>query len=180
MAYISFDKQHLVNLEFTMNKEILRSNRSGAFCNTTIIGCNTRKYHGLLVVPQPQLDNYNHVLLSSIDETVIANKEEFHFGVHQYEDGTIMPHGHKYLREFSAEPIPKLTYRVGGTRITKEYIFADNDSRIYIRYYVEEAQNGTSSLHCRRRADLRDGERIRGDLALRYCQCRGKSREFLL
>ena len=75
MAYISFDKQHLVNLEFTMNKEILRSNRSGAFCNTTIIGCNTRKYHGLLVVPQPQLDNYNHVLLSSIDETVIVNKE---------------------------------------------------------------------------------------------------------
>ncbi len=139
MAYISFDKQHLVNLEFTMNKEILRSNRSGAFCNTTIIGCNTRKYHGLLVVPQPQLDNYNHVLLSSIDETVIANKEEFHFGVHQYEDGTIMPSGHKYLREFSAEPIPTLLYRVGTTKITKEYIFADNDSRIYIRYNVIEA-----------------------------------------
>lgn len=139
MAYISFEKQQLVNLEFTMNKEILRSNRSGAFCNTTIIGCNTRKYHGLLVVPQPQLDNNNHVLLSSIDETLIVNKEEFHFGVHQYEDGTIMPHGHKYLREFSAEPTPKLTYRVGGVRITKEYIFAENDSRIYIRYFVEEA-----------------------------------------
>lgn len=139
MAYISFEKQQLVNLEFTMNKEILRSNRSGAFCNTTIIGCNTRKYHGLLVVPQPQLDNYNHVLLSSVDETLVVNKEEFRFGVHQYEDGTIMPSGHKYLREFSAEPIPKLTYRVGSTRITKEYIFADNDSRIFIRYYVEEA-----------------------------------------
>lgn len=139
MAYISFDKQHLVNLEFTMNKEILRSNRSGAFCNTTIIGCNTRKYHGLLVVPQPQLDNNNHVLLSSVDETLIVNKEEFHFGVHQYEDGTIAPSGHKYLREFTAEPIPKLTYRVGGVRITKEYIFADNDSRIFIRYYIEEA-----------------------------------------
>ena len=139
MAYISFDKQHLVNLEFTMNKEILRSNRSGAFCNTTIIGCNTRKYHGLLVVPQPQLDNYNHVLLSSIDETVIVNKEEFHFGVHQYKDGTIMPSGHKYLREFSAEPIPTLLYRVGGTKITKEYIFAENENRIYIRYNVVEA-----------------------------------------
>ncbi len=139
MAYISFDKQHLVNLEFTMNKEILRSNRSGAFCNTTIIGCNTRKYHGLLVVPQPQLDNYNHVLLSSIDETVIVNKEEFHFGVHNYKDGTIMPSGHKYLRDFSAEPIPTLLYRVGGTKITKEYIFAENENRIYIRYNVVEA-----------------------------------------
>ena len=50
-----------------------------------------------------------------------------------------MPHGHKYLREFSAEPIPTLLYRVGGTKITKEYIFAENENRIYIRYNVVEA-----------------------------------------
>lgn len=139
MAYISFDKQHLVNLEFTMNKEILRSNRSGAFYNTTIIGCNTRKYHGLLVVPQPQLDNNNHVLLSSIDETIIANKEEFHLGVHEYQGGTIAPRGHKYLREFTAEPIPKLLYRVGSSFLTKEYIFEEKEPRILIRYTLMDA-----------------------------------------
>lgn len=139
MSYIYFDKQHLVNLEFTLNKEILRSNRSGAFCNTTLIGCNTRKYHGLLVVPQPQLDNNNHVLLSSIDETVIVNKEEFHLGVHQYQDGTVAPRGHKYLREFSAEPIPRLTYRIGSTWLHKEYIFNENDARILIRYTLADA-----------------------------------------
>ena len=139
MAYISFDKQQLVNLEFTMNKEILRSNRSGAFYNTTIIGCNTRKYHGLLVVPQPQLDNNNHVLLSSIDETIIANKEEFHLGVHEYRDGTVAPRGHKYLRAFTAEPIPKLVFRIGSSVISKEYIFAEKEPRILIRYTLEEA-----------------------------------------
>ena len=139
MAYISFDKQHLVNLEFTMNKEILRSNRSGAFYNTTIIGCNTRKYHGLLVVPQPQLDNNNHVLLSSIDETIIANKEEFHLAVHEYNDGTVAPRGHKYLREFTAEPIPKLRYRVGSSIFTKEYIFEEKEPRILIRYTLEDS-----------------------------------------
>lgn len=139
MAYISFDKRQLVNLEFTMNKEILRSNRSGAFYNTTIIGCNTRKYHGLLVMPQPRLDNNNHVLLSSVDETIIANKEEFHLGVHQYQDGTVAPRGHKYLREFTAEPIPKLKYRVGSSILTKEYIFADKEPHIFIRYTLEEA-----------------------------------------
>jgi len=139
MAYISFDKRQLVNLEFTMNKEILRSNRSGAFCNTTIIGCNTRKYHGLLVMPQPRLDNNNHVLLSSVDETIIANKEEFHLGVRQYQDGTVAPRGHKYLREFTAEPIPKLKYRVGSSILTKEYIFGDKEPRIFIRYTLEEA-----------------------------------------
>lgn len=139
MAYISFDKQHLVNLEFTLNKEILRSNRSGAFYNTTIIGCNTRKYHGLLVMPQPRLDNNNHVLLSSIDETIIANKEEFHLGVREYRDGTVSPRGHKYLREFTVEPIPKLTYRVGSSYLTKEYILAENEPRILIRYTLTEA-----------------------------------------
>ena len=139
MAYISFDKRQLVNLEFTMNKEILRSNRSGAFYNTTIIGCNTRKYHGLLVMPQPRLDNNNHVLLSSVDETIIANKEEFHLGVRQYQDGTVAPRGHKYLREFTAEPIPKLKYRVGSSILTKEYIFGDKEPRIFIRYTLEEA-----------------------------------------
>lgn len=139
MAYISFEKQQLVNLEFTMNKEILRSNRSGAFYNTTIIGCNTRKYHGLLVAPQPQLDNNNHVLLSSIDETIIANKEEFHLSVHEYKDGTVAPRGHKYLREFTAEPIPKLKYRVGSSILTKEYIFEEKEPRILIRYTLLEA-----------------------------------------
>ena len=67
MSYISWDKKKLVNLEFTLNREVLRSNALGAFLATTVIGCNTRKYHGLLVVPQPQLDNNNHVLLSSLD-----------------------------------------------------------------------------------------------------------------
>lgn len=139
MAYISFEKRQLVNLEFAMNKEILRSNRLGAFYNTTIIGCNTRKYHGLLVVPQPQLDNNNHVLLSSIDETIIANKEEFHLGVHEYQDGTVTPRGHKYLREFTAEPFPMLRYRIGSSILTKELVFGEKESRILIRYTLEEA-----------------------------------------
>ena len=74
MSYISWDKKKLVNLEFTLNREVLRSNALGAFLATTVIGCNTRKYHGLLVVPQPQLDNNNHVLLSSLDETIILHR----------------------------------------------------------------------------------------------------------
>ena len=139
MSYISFDKRQLVNLEFSMNKEVLRSNRLGAFYNTTIIGCNTRKYHGLLVVPQPQLDNNNHVLLSSIDETIIANKEEFHLGVHMYKDGTIYPRGHKYMREFTAVPIPKMRYRIGSSLFTKELIFGEKESRVLLRYTLEEA-----------------------------------------
>lgn len=44
----------------------------------------TRKYHGLLVIPVPNLDDENHVLLSSLDETVIQHGAEFNLGLHKY------------------------------------------------------------------------------------------------
>ena len=71
MAYLKFDSSQLINLEYSLSKEIVRSNRAGSYCSTTLIFCNTRKYHGLLVSPVEGLDGDRHVLLSSFDETVI-------------------------------------------------------------------------------------------------------------
>lgn len=139
MSYISLNKKELVNLEQSLNREVLRSNAIGAFLATTVLGCNTRKYHGLLVVPQPQLDNYNHVLLSGLDETVIENKEEFHLGVHMYPEGVFAPRGHKYLRGFTADPMPKMTYRIGNIVMTKELIFSSSSARLFVRYRLIEA-----------------------------------------
>jgi predicted glycogen debranching enzyme len=144
MSYISFEKTQLINLEFALSRELLRANRSGAYSSTTIAGCNTRKSHGLLVVPQPWLDHNNHVLLSSIDETIIQHNEEFNFGVRMYPNGTYNPKGHKYLRAFTAEPIPKITYRVGGVVLSKELLFAVNEARVMIRYTLEEATSQTT------------------------------------
>ena len=84
MSYLRFEKTLMTNLEETLPREILRTNRSGAYHCTTIVDCNTRKYHGLLVVPLPELDDENHVLLSSLDETVIQHGAEFNLGLHQY------------------------------------------------------------------------------------------------
>ena len=77
MSYLKFDKTLMTNLEEALPREILRTNRSGAYHCTTIVDCNTRKYHGLLVIPVPELDDENHVLLSSLDETVIQHGAEF-------------------------------------------------------------------------------------------------------
>ena len=49
MSYLKFDKNQLVNLEYSLQREVLRSNRAGSYISTTLSGCNTRKYHGLLV-----------------------------------------------------------------------------------------------------------------------------------
>lgn len=143
MSYISFDKKQLINLEFSLARELLRANRSGAYASTTITGCNTRKYHGLLVTPQPWLDHNNHILLSAIDETIIQHNEEFNFGVRTYPNGIYNPKGHKYLRAFVGEPIPKITYRVGGVILSKEMIFAENEARILIKYTLEDAHSKT-------------------------------------
>src|SRR3712207_4869275 len=84
MSYLKFEKAPMTNLQDSLPKEILRTNRSGAYSCSTIVDCNTRKYHGLLVVPVPGLDDENHVLLSSLDETVIQHGAEFNLGLHKY------------------------------------------------------------------------------------------------
>ena len=134
MNYLNFDKTVLSNLEKSLTKEMLRTNRSGAYNSTTIVDCNTRKYHGQLVIPIPELGGGNYVLLSSLDETIIQHKAEFNLGVHQYEGQHISPNGHKYIREFSCEVISKTTYRVGGVIISKERLMVSFEPRIITKY----------------------------------------------
>ncbi len=141
MSYIRFDKLKLINLEYALGKELLRSNRGGAFASTTIIGCNTRKYHGLLIAPQPYIDNDNHVLLSTFDATIIQREAEFNLGIHKYPGSHYQPKGHKYIKDFATEPIPKITYRVGGVIITKEFLLTHDAHRILFRYTLEEANH---------------------------------------
>ena len=143
MSYINFDKTQLVNLEYSLSRELLRSNRAGSYANSTIINCNTRKYHGMLVTPQPGIDHENHVLLSTLDETVIQRDAEFNLGIHKYPGGVYNPKGHKYFRDFVTEPIPMMTYRVGGVILTKEMIFTTREDRMIIKYTLVEAHSPT-------------------------------------
>jgi len=140
MSYIKFDKKQLVNLESSLQKELLRSNRAGSYLSTTVIGCNTRKYHGLLVSLQPQINNQHHVILSSLDESVVQQEAQFGLGIHKYKDDVYEPGGHKYLSQFESDPIPKITYCVGGLTLSKERIFVENEERILIRYTIVTAQ----------------------------------------
>jgi len=139
MSYIDFNKAQLVNLKYSLYRELLRTNRAGSYASTTIITTNTRKYHGLVVAPQPKIDDNNHVLLSEIDETIIANNFEFHVGMRMYPGNIYEPKGHKYLKEFISDPNPKLIYRMGGIIFVKEYIFSANEDRMFIKYSLEKA-----------------------------------------
>lgn len=144
MSYLKFDKNLMINLEHSLPKEMLRTNKSGAYHCTTIVGCNTRKQHGLLVIPIPEMDDKAHVLLSSLDESVIQHGASFNLGLHQYGDNVFSPNGHKYIREFNCENVPVMTFRVGGVVLTKEKVFISHENRILIKYTLVEAHSPTT------------------------------------
>lgn len=144
MSYLKFDKNLMINLEQSLPKEMLRTNQSGAYNCTTIVGCNTRKQHGLLVIPIPELDDNSHVLLSTLDETVIQHDAPFNLGIHKYQGNVFSPNGHKYIREYDCERLPTHTFRVGGVILKRQKIFITNENRIIIGYTLVDAHSKTT------------------------------------
>src|SRR5574344_664728 len=144
MSYLRFEKPVMTNLQESSRRELLRTNRSGAYWSSTLVDCNTRKYHGLLVVPVPELDDENHVLLSSFDCTVVQHGAEFNLGLHKYSGNNYSPNGHKYIREFSCDVVPTTIYRVGGVILKRETVFQCYADRILIRYTLMEAHSATT------------------------------------
>jgi predicted glycogen debranching enzyme len=143
MNFLNFDKNLLINLEKSLTKEMIRTNRAGAYCSSTLVDCNTRKYHGQLVVPLPHIDNHNHVLLSSIDETICKHGAEFNLSVHQYPNNHVFPNGHKYIREFDCNSISKTVFRVGSVIIAKERCMVFYENKVLIKYTMLETQSET-------------------------------------
>ena len=144
MCYLKFDKAQMTNLQDSLYKEFLITNRSGAYCNTTLVGCNIRKYHGLMVVPVPELDDENHVLLSSLDETIIQHGAEFNLGLHKYQGENYSPKGHKYIVSFQWDKVPTWIYRIGGVLLKKEMAFCTDDYQFYIRYTLLDAHSAAT------------------------------------
>ena len=133
MAFLSFNKSELVNLEYSLKREIIGSNKTGAYCNTTIVGCNTRRYHGLLAVPVDAFGGEKHILLSGLDESIIVNHRQFNLGIHCYGD-IYEPRGHKYIVDFTAAPVPTLTYKIGETTFKKSVILAPDSDQVMVKY----------------------------------------------
>ncbi len=136
MGYIKFDKAQVVNLEYSLTREILRSNRAGSYSSTTIVGCNTRKYHGWLVCPVDAMGGERHVLLSSVDTTVVSNGQSFNTGIHKYHGDHFSPKGHKYVEDFDIQDIPGMTYRVGNVIMKQERILVHYEEQLLIRYTI--------------------------------------------
>ena len=142
MSGLKFDKRELGNLEYSLDREVLSTDRRGGYMSTTIVGCNTRKYHGLMVAPIDQSDR-TYVLLSSLDETVVQHDQSFNLALHRFE-GVYEPRGHKYITDFEYTPVPTITYRVGGVILKKELLWVHNRTQLMIRYTLVDAHSETT------------------------------------
>ena len=139
MAFIHFLKEQLADLDFSLQRETLQANSLGAYCSSSLVSCNTRKYHGLLVVQQPQIDDNRYVLLSSLDETILQGVKTIRLATHRYPE-VYYPEGYYYLEDFSHEKFPTWIIRADDMLLKKEIILVDNDERVLIRYTVLESK----------------------------------------
>lgn len=145
MSFLKFNKQELVNLDYSLKREILGANHHGAYINTSIVACNTRKYHGLLVVPIEKFGDEKFVLLSSLDESIILNGKQFNLGIHRYGEH-YEPKGHKYIVDFDADSLPKITFKVGPVVLTKTLALDKERDQLMISYHLESAPGKVTLL----------------------------------
>ncbi len=142
MSALTFDKSELGNLEYSLQREMLATDRIGGYMSTTIVCCNTRRYHGLIVAPIDAGDS-TYLLLSSLDETIVQHDHSFNLALHRYR-GVYEPRGHKYITDFEYTPTPTITYRVGGVILKKEMLWIHKRTQLMIRYTLVDAHSRTS------------------------------------
>lgn len=134
---ITFDRNICTNFESAIRKEWLETNGLGGYASSTIIGLNTRGYHGLLVsATNPPLGR--KLLLSKIEETVIIDSKRYEISCNQY-PGVIYPDGYKYLDNFRLDPYPIFTYIVEGVVVEKSVFMIYGENTTYITYRLLES-----------------------------------------
>src|SRR3954452_25078368 len=112
---IQFNKDMCGDVDAALRREWLETNGIGGFASSTIIGLNTRRYHGLLVAAtKPPVGRM--VLLSNIEETLVIDDRRYELSCNRY-PGVIHPQGYQYLKEFRREPVPTFVYEVEGIRV---------------------------------------------------------------
>jgi predicted glycogen debranching enzyme len=112
--------------------EWLETNGTGGFAMGTVPGTNTRRYHGLLVVPLHP-PGERHVLLARLEEAVVARGEELALATNQY-PGALHPQGHRRLTGFRLDPFPTWTFEADGVEIEKRLFLVRGAQTVVVRY----------------------------------------------
>lgn len=136
----------LQNFGDATRHEWLETNGLGGWASSSIIGANTRRYHGLLVAAMNTAAD-RMLLLSKLDETIIVAGKRMELGCNHYPGGTIHLAGHHYLRTFTRDLFPAWTYEVEGVRLQKTISMVNGENTTLVIYEVlKAAQSFTLEL----------------------------------
>ncbi|HEY4151640.1 MAG TPA: amylo-alpha-1,6-glucosidase [Chitinophagaceae bacterium] len=117
--------------------EWLDTNGLGGWSGSTVTGCNTRRYHGLLVAAtRPPTERM--VLLSKLDETIACGNERFELGTNDYGQ-VVHPTGFQYLTGFNKDLFPGFMYEAGGIKLKKTIAMVQGENTVLILYDVVSA-----------------------------------------
>lgn len=133
-----FGKSFWKTSEQGIQREWLLTNGIGGFSCSTIIGMNSRRYHGLLIASlNPPVER--HLILSSISEMVLINNKEYY--LHSFMTPNFTAHGEYYLETFTFNEIPKFQYRIGSMRIEKKVCLRYGKNQVAVVYKIKNAVN---------------------------------------
>lgn len=148
---MKFTKEDL-NLEEGLQKEWLITNGIGGFSSSTIIGANTRKYHGLLIAPlTPPARRY--LVLSKLDESLEIEGEKYNLYTNICKD--YISHGYQYQEEFEKEYVPVFKYKIGQVEISKIICMEYGHNTVGV-YYKIKTENSKAKLTLAPIIDFRD------------------------
>ena len=151
---IQFSNELCGDLDAGLQREWLETNGIGGFASATVNGCNTRRYHGLLVAAtKPPVGRF--VLLSKLEETLIIDGQSFELGTNKY-PGAVHPQGFRYLQQFRLDPFPIFTYRVGDVELEKTVFMVQGENTTVVEYRVINPGRGSVELEIRPLAAFRD------------------------
>ena len=122
------------NLDEALPYEWIETNGLGGFSSSTIVGLNTRRYHGLLTAAtQPPVGRL--LLLSKLEETLIVDGQRFELSANQY-PGVIHPQGFRYLMDFRLDPFPVFTYHCAGVQLEKRVFMIHGENSTVVEYQL--------------------------------------------
>jgi predicted glycogen debranching enzyme len=147
---IRFDETVCRNLDLASHREWLETNGIGGFASSTIIGLNTRRYHGLLVAAaKPPVGRM--VLLSKIEETLVIDGVRVELACNRF-PGVIHPTGHLHMKEFRRDPFPISVYDANGFVLEKSVFMIHGENSTVVQYELHApagVKPGTCTLELR-------------------------------
>ena len=129
---MKFEKNDL-NLEQGLQKEWIITNGIGGYASSTIIGANTRKYHGLMVVPLYS-PGRRMLVLSKLDESITINEKKHDLYTNICKN--YVSQGFKYLESFQKDILPIFKYKVENTEITKTICMQYERNTVIVYYKI--------------------------------------------